>query len=154
MREQTITRLSVYEDSDQLVNGAHHVVRHVTFWCVDYTVSEPGLADRDYCPTFTNEAAAMAHVDKLKAQCHIEDGVIAAMDETKDERDERLHFERQQQVYLTYYQHPRGGMFSGQSSGTELPAVRDAELFEQDGYSARVLKVTVENGEPIARWVT
>jgi hypothetical protein len=72
----------------------------------------------------------------------------------KDARDQRLHFERQQQIYLTHYQNELGGLFSIDSYPTELTAVRNSELFEQDGYAARVLKVTVENGEPVARWVT
>lgn len=72
----------------------------------------------------------------------------------KDERDERHHFERQQQVYLTHYQSKRGGLFSSDAYPTELQATRNAELFEQDGYPSRVLKVTVENGEPVARWLT
>jgi hypothetical protein len=76
------------------------------------------------------------------------------MAETKDELDARIHFERQQQVYLTHYQNERGGLFSIDTYPTELPAVRNAVLFEDDGYPARVIKVTVENGEPVAQWVT
>lgn len=81
MREQTITRLSVYEDSESLI-GDGEVVRVDTFWCVDYTVSagEPDCSDCYYYSAhFVDEAAAMAHMEQLKAQFHVPDEVLAGL---------------------------------------------------------------------------
>lgn len=81
MSEQTITRLSVYEDSDQLI-GDGEVVRVDTFWCVDYTVSVNESDSSDhyyYCAKFVDEAAAMAHVEQLKAQFHVPDEVLTGL---------------------------------------------------------------------------
>lgn len=70
----------------------------------------------------------------------------------KDEIDAQIHFDMMQQVYLTYYEGERGPLFGVQRSLSERMAREDAALFEEDGYPARVIKVTVENGEPVARW--
>lgn len=71
----TITEPSVYPQTDRVVNGAGRIVREYEYWCVEYTASRPGYVDVDYCPTFTDEAAARAHVEKLRANVRVAAGL-------------------------------------------------------------------------------
>lgn len=73
-----ITQISVHEEKSQIIQGTGRILRERTFWCVEYTVSEQGWLDRRYCPTFTNEAAAWAHVWKLAERVSIPDEVLDA----------------------------------------------------------------------------
>jgi len=66
--DMIITRLSVYPQSTQIVDGWGRIIRDREYWCVDYTVSRPGYVDRGYCPTFTSEEAAHRHVEKLRSR--------------------------------------------------------------------------------------
>lgn len=74
----TITDLSVYPQTDQVVGGFGRILRERTHWCVEYTVSKPGFVDRSYCPTFTTEESAWAHIWKLDEKVGIPTDVLAS----------------------------------------------------------------------------
>jgi hypothetical protein len=75
----------------------------------------------------------------------------------KDREDQRIHFEAMQQRYLVWYEGPGGGLFSTDVSGALDGggcARWNRDLFIAEGYSARIVKLTVVNGQPVAEWVT
>jgi hypothetical protein len=78
MTERTIKELSVYRETAEVVNGLGQIIKEQEWWCVDYTVGRPGWVDVGYCPTFTNEAAAWAHVEKLAERVLIPAEVLAS----------------------------------------------------------------------------
>lgn len=71
----------------------------------------------------------------------------------KDEHDALIHFEKLQQLYLVYYRNELGGLFSSQTDWVMRRATENAEEFIADGYPARLIEVTVKDGEPVAMWV-
>lgn len=75
-------------------------------------------------------------------------------DLTEKDRDLRAHNERMQQRYLVWYEGHLGGLFSIDVGSTVKQAKWNRDLFIEDGYPARIIKLTVENGEPVARWLT
>jgi hypothetical protein len=68
--------------------------------------------------------------------------------------DAHIDHAKLQQRYLIHYESSMGPRFGVAVWSNERQAREDADLFTGDGYPARIMKVTVENGEPIARWVT
>lgn len=74
--------------------------------------------------------------------------------ETKDERDSRIHYERMQQLYPVWYEGDLGGMFSIDVFSNMKQAEEDLALFIEDGLPARIIKVTVVDGQPVATWVS
>lgn len=71
----------------------------------------------------------------------------------KDREDSRIHQDQMQQRYLVWYEGTLGGLFSTDVASTLRHAEWNRDLFVEDGYPARILKLTVEDGEPVARWV-
>ena len=63
-----------------------------------------------------------------------------------------LHHECEQR-YLIWYENEFRGQFSSASSATPKIAERQAKLFRDDGYLARVLRLAVRDGRPVAEWV-
>lgn len=71
----------------------------------------------------------------------------------KDREDERHHYEIMQQQYLVWYQGRLGGMFSIDVGGYLKRARENRDMFIEDGFPARIVKLTVVDGEPVAEWV-
>ena len=73
-----------------------------------------------------------------------------------DREDQRIHFEAMQQRYLVWYEGPLGGLFSTDVSGALDGggcARWNRDLFIEDGYPARIVKLAVVDGQPVAEWV-
>lgn len=67
--------------------------------------------------------------------------------------DAHIDHAKLQQRHLVYYESPMGPRFSSAVWSSERQAQAEAELFTADGYPARVMKVTVENGQPVSQWM-
>lgn len=72
---------------------------------------------------------------------------------TSDDNDMQQHTERFQQQYLVWYEGSCGGCFSVDVGQTMKHAQWNRDLFIEDGYPARIIKLTVEDGQPVAQWV-
>ncbi len=67
--------------------------------------------------------------------------------------DEHVDHAKLQQRYLIHYESPLGARFSAETPSAEHLARRVAGWFLEDGYPARIVVVTVEDGQPVARWI-
>lgn len=57
------------------------------------------------------------------------------------------------QRYLVWHDTKAGPRFTPESFHSPHLAEREAELWREDGYWARVMKVTVVDGHPVAEWI-
>lgn len=71
----------------------------------------------------------------------------------KDRADERIHYERMKQRYLVWYEGRLGGLFSIGVDHFIERARENRALFIADGFPARIVKLTVVDGQPVAEWV-
>jgi hypothetical protein len=71
----------------------------------------------------------------------------------EDEGFDPIDHDKLQQRYLVYYESGGGSRFATGVDPYEHIAREHAGWFIADGFPARVMKVTVEDGEPVARWV-
>lgn len=57
------------------------------------------------------------------------------------------------QRFLIHYQTPFGARFGVQVHPNLKLARRDRDLFAADGLAPRIVKLTVDGGQPVAEWV-
>ena len=67
--------------------------------------------------------------------------------------DAHIDHAKLQQRYLVHYDTPAGPRFGIDVWSNERQAEQDADGYRADGLAARVMKVTVEDGAPVAQWV-
>lgn len=67
--------------------------------------------------------------------------------------DAHIDHAKLQQRYLIHYASSMGPRFGIAVWSNERQAFEDAALFTADGCPARVVKLTVEDGQPVACWV-
>jgi hypothetical protein len=75
---------------------------------------------------------------------------------TTREAERREHHQRMQQLYAVWYETELGGQFSVDISHTlhgHGGARWNRDLFVEDGFPARIMKITVQDGNPVAEWV-
>lgn len=70
----------------------------------------------------------------------------------KDKADQHTHYERLKQRYLVWYEGPLGGLFSIDVDHFIERARENRDLFIEDGYPARIIKLSVVDGQPVAEW--
>lgn len=68
-------------------------------------------------------------------------------------RDEAVDHAKLVQRYLIHYTTRLGARFGLAVWGNERQAREDRDLFAGDGCSARIVKLTVVDGQPVAEWV-
>lgn len=70
----------------------------------------------------------------------------------KDYDDEIHHHQMMQAQYLVWYETNLGGLFSIEAHHSLRQAEGNRDGFVEDGYPARVMKVSVVDGQPVAEW--
>jgi len=71
----------------------------------------------------------------------------------KDRADALLHHAKMQVRYLVWYQVANHGLFSIDVDHTLAAARENRDGFIEDGYPARIIAVSVVDGQPVAEWI-